>query len=89
MAPRTTTAELATQIARMEAKMEARFDAMQASQGEVTTRVSVIEGDVRIIRENAAREEGKKAGSKAVLTVLVSVLSVAGGILGAYFKGGR
>lgn len=88
MAPRITTAELATQIARMEAKMDARFDAIQASQGEVTNRVSVMEGDVRIIRENAAREEGKKAGSKAVLTVLVTLLSFASGVLGAYWKGG-
>lgn len=88
MAPRITTTELATQLARMEAKMDARFDAILASQGEVTNRVGVMEGDVRIIRENAAREEGKKAGSKAVLIVLGSLLSFASGILGALFKGG-
>ena len=83
MAPMDTT-DLAIKLAQLNAKL----DLLLAQLGAMTERLREVELEVRQLREERAREEGKKAGSKAVITVLVTLLSFASGVLGAYFKGG-
>ena len=83
MAPMDTT-DLAIKLAQLNAKL----DLLLAQFGDMADRLREVELEVRQLREERAREEGKKAGSKAVLTVLVSLLSLLGGAVGAYFKGG-
>ena len=84
MAPMDATTDHAIQLAQLNAKL----DLLLAQLGAMTERLREVELEVRQLREERAREEGKKAGSKAVITVLVTLLSFASGVLGAYFKGG-
>lgn len=84
MAPMDATTDHAIQLAQLNAKL----DLLLAQLGAMTERLREVELEVRQLREERAREEGKKAGSKAVLTVLVTLLSFASGVLGAYWKGG-
>lgn len=84
MAPMDTSTEHAVQLARVNAKL----DLVLAQMSAMADRMREVELEVRQLREERAREEGKKAGSKAVLGVLVSLLSLVGGVLGALFKGG-
>ena len=79
-----TTTDHAIQLAQLNAKL----DLLLAQLGAMTERLREVELEVRQLREERAREEGKKAGSKAVITVLVTLLSFASGVLGAYWKGG-
>ena len=83
MAPMDTT-DLAIKLAQLNAKL----DLLLSQFGDMADRLREVELEVRQLREERAREEGKKAGSKAVLTALVSLLSLLGGAVGAYFKGG-
>jgi chromosome segregation ATPase len=84
MAPMDATTDHAIQLAQLNAKL----DLLLAQLGAMTERLREVELEVRQLREERAREEGKKAGSKAVITVLVTLLSFASGVLGAYWKGG-
>ena len=84
MAPMDATTDHAIQLAQLNAKL----DLLLAQLGAMTERLREVELEVRQLREERAREEGKKAGSKAVITVLVALLSFASGVLGAYWKGG-
>lgn len=84
MTPMGATTKHAIQLAQLNAKI----DLLLAQLGAMTERLREVELEVRQLREERARDEGKKAGSKAVLTVLVTLLSFASGVLGAYFKGG-
>ena len=84
MAPVDATTDHAIQLAQLNAKL----DLLLAQLGAMTERLREVELEVRQLREERAREEGKKAGSKAVITVLVTLLSFASGVLGAYWKGG-
>lgn len=84
MAPMDATTDHAIQLAQLNAKL----DLLLAQQGATTERLREVEQEVRQLREERAREEGKKAGSKAVLGVLVSLLSLVCGAIGAYLKGG-
>lgn len=83
MAPMDTT-DLAIKLAQLNAKL----DLLLSQFGDMADRLREVELEVRQLREERAREEGKKAGSKAVLAVLFSLLSLLGGAVGAYFKGG-
>lgn len=47
-------------------------------------RMALVEDHVRELREDRAREEGKKAGSRAVLAALLGVLSACAGAVGAF-----
>lgn len=84
MAPMDTTTEHAVQLARVNSKL----DLLLAQLGDMTDRLREVELEVRQLREERAREEGKKAGTRAVIGVVISLLSFVGGVLGAYFKGG-
>jgi len=84
MVPMDATTDHAIQLAQLNAKL----DLLLAQLGAMTERLREVELEVRQLREERAREEGKKAGSKAVITVLVTLLSFASGVLGAYWKGG-
>ena len=84
MAPMDANTDHAIQLAQLNAKL----DLLLAQLGAMTERLREVELEVRQLREERAREEGKKAGSKAVITVLVTLLSFASGVLGAYWKGG-
>lgn len=84
MAPMDTSTDHAVQLARVNTKL----DLVLAQMADMAARLREVELEVRQLREERAREEGKKAGSKAVWGVLVSLLSFIGGVLGAYFKGG-
>lgn len=83
MAPMDTT-DLAIKLAQLNAKL----DLLLSQNGDMADRLREVELEVRQLREERAREEGKKAGSKAVLGVLVSLLSLACGAIGAYLRGG-
>lgn len=84
MAPMDANTDHAIQLAQLHAKL----DLLLVQQGAMTERLREVEQEVRQLREERAREEGKKAGSKAVLGVLVSLLSLACGAIGAYLRGG-
>ena len=47
-------------------------------------RMALVEDHARELREYRAREEGKKAGSRAVLATLLGVLSACAGAVGAF-----
>lgn len=64
-------------------RMEAKMDALHARIDEVVVtqlrdqgkRMRELESEVREMREYRAREDGKKAGSKAVLGVLLAIVA--------------
>lgn len=85
MAPMDASTDHAVQLAQLNTKL----DLLLAQLGDMAARLHEVELEVRQLREAQAREEGKKAGGKAVLTVLVGVLSLLGGFLGAVLKGVR
>lgn len=74
-------------LARMEAKMDAlhaRIDDVVVTQmKDLSKRTREMETEVRKLREDQAREEGKKAGSRAVLAAILAGVSACGGIVGA------
>ncbi len=84
MPPMDTNTDHAVQLARLNAKL----DLLLAQLGDATDRLREVELEVRQLREARVLEEGKKAGSRAVIGVLISLLSFVSGVLGAYFKGG-
>lgn len=84
MAPMDATTDHAIQLAQLNAKL----DLLLAQLGDMAERLREVELEVRQLREERAREEGKKAGSRAVIGVVISLLSFVGGVLGAYWKGG-
>ena len=74
-------------LARIETKMDAlhtRIDEVVVTQlKDQGKRMRDLESEVRDLREDRAREEGKKAGSKAVLVGIFAVVSAASSALGA------
>ena len=74
-------------LARMEAKMDAlhaRIDDVVVTQlRDQGKRMRELESEVRDLREDRAREDGKKAGSKAVLVGLFAGVSGLASIVGA------
>lgn len=70
-------------IAEQFAALNIRLDESLVSQvRSVGKRVLMVEADVRDLRENAAHEKGKRAGSKAVIVGLLMAVSTASSILG-------
>lgn len=74
-------------LARMEAKMDAlhaRIDDVVVTQlRDQGKRMRELESEVRDLREDRAREDGKRAGSKAVLVGLFAGVSGLASIVGA------
>ena len=70
-------------IAEQFAALNIRLDESLVSQvRSIGKRVFTVEADVRDLRESAAREDGKRAGSKAVLAGLLMVVSALSTALG-------
>lgn len=74
-------------LARMEAKMDAlhaRIDDVVVTQlRDQGKRMRELESEVRDLREDRAREDGKRAGSRAVLVGLFAGVSGLASIVGA------
>lgn len=71
-------------IAEQFAALNIRLDESLVSQvRSIGKRVFTVEADVRDLRESAAREDGKRAGSKAVLVGLLMVVSALSSAVGA------
>lgn len=74
-------------LARIETKMDAlhtRIDEVVVTQlKDQGKRMRDLESEVRDLREDRARNEGKKAGSKAVWVGLIAIVSAASSAISA------